>query len=80
EQIGRAIDYHGLRAPYVALTESVVRGMRADLRELYDALHMEFAHDLSLSREQLRAGELPLGRGARQAVSNPFSQPLRGQR
>ncbi|MFV0279123.1 MAG: PEP-CTERM/exosortase system-associated acyltransferase, partial [Parahaliea sp.] len=67
EQIGRAIDYHGLRAPSVALTESGVRGRRADLRELSDALHTEFAHDLSPSREQLRAGEVPLGRGARQA-------------
>ncbi len=38
QRAGRDIEYHGLRAPFFITTESALRTMRPDLRELYDAI------------------------------------------
>jgi len=48
EPAGEEINYHGLRAPYMARTRDVVTAMHPDLKELYDAIHDEFSTELDL--------------------------------
>jgi len=51
-QVGKEVDYHGLRAPYFITTQDAVRGMPAELRELYDAIHCKFSSELAPVLEQ----------------------------
>ena len=47
DKIGEEIDYHGLRAPYLAFTDDVVNSMKPDLRVLYAALYARFRTQLA---------------------------------
>jgi N-acyl amino acid synthase of PEP-CTERM/exosortase system len=48
EKIGRDIDYHGIRAPYLTTTDAAIAGMPPELGELYQAIH----DDLSVGYDQ----------------------------
>ncbi|MFT5710410.1 MAG: N-acyl amino acid synthase of PEP-CTERM/exosortase system, partial [Halioglobus sp.] len=51
KQVGVPVDYHGMRAPYFATTQTAVAGMPPELLELYDTIHRKFAVDLSVSKD-----------------------------
>ncbi|WP_089938478.1 PEP-CTERM/exosortase system-associated acyltransferase [Candidatus Entotheonella palauensis] len=45
QRAGRDMDYHGWRAPYFISCEWVLESMRADLRELYEAIFDKLKQD-----------------------------------
>ncbi len=45
QKVGKAIDYHGMRAPYFTTSSAAVFGMLPDLRKLYDAIYSDIEGD-----------------------------------
>lgn len=50
QRAGRDVDYHGVRAPFFSRTETVLEGMRPELRTLYDEIHGQIAAHFQLPR------------------------------
>ncbi len=46
ERAGKDVEYHGTRAPYFIRTEDALRGMRPELRVLYEEIRYQFDSSL----------------------------------
>ena len=42
KRAGQDIDYHGVRAPYYITSESAAKGLKGDLRDLYQQIYQQF--------------------------------------